>query len=293
MTRNLLYSLILELRAKKSVALPTVTGHQVHALFLHLLGQVEPELATRLHDDPEYRPFTISPLLSTQTGLPPNRICQDQRYRVRITLLDGGEIWQHLNRTLQEDLEQYLALDQGIFVLEHVLATPSSDPTGWADWTTWQRLALQSAQPTITLIFATPTAFHLGERHFILLPEPLLVWDSLMRKWNQYAPEALHIERTELRAFVEQNVWVSDHTLHTTTLTFPKYMQKGFVGSCTYLIKGSGGSAFAATVACLAEFARYAGVGYKTTMGMGQTRAVIQQCKADGKEIREARLRQN
>ena len=46
------------------------------------------------------------------------------------------------------------------------------------------------------------------------------------------------------------------------------YSQKGFVGTCTYYVKAKDSSA--PQVAALAEFARYSGIGYKTTMGMGQ-----------------------
>jgi hypothetical protein len=37
-------------------------GHQAHALFLDLVRQLDPALATRLHDESNYRPFTVSPL---------------------------------------------------------------------------------------------------------------------------------------------------------------------------------------------------------------------------------------
>ncbi len=294
MTSNLLYSLVLELRARTTVDLPGVTGHQVHALFLNLIHRVEPELAARLHDDPEYRPFTVSPLLSAQGDKAPNFLSQGQRCRLRLTLLDGGEIWQHLNQSLQENRDQPFVLDQGMFTLERVLATPASDPTGWANWTTWQQLAMSSPQRTITLCFTTPTAFHLGARHFVLFPEPALVWDSLVRKWNLYAPEVLHIEPMDLRWFVEQQMLVSDYTLSTTTLSFPRYSQKGFTGVCTYLLKGQEESRYGTLVSCLAEFARYAGVGYKTTMGMGQTQAIVSwsenNANREPREIREARL---
>src|SRR5579883_3005299 len=110
MISNLLYSLVLELRARTTVDLPGVTGHQVHALFLNLIRRVEPDLATRLHDDPEYRPFTVSPLLSAQKNRSPDFLSQGQRCRLRLTLLDGGEIWHHLNQSLQENGDQPFVL---------------------------------------------------------------------------------------------------------------------------------------------------------------------------------------
>src|SRR5205807_6283024 len=116
--------------------------------------------------------------------------------------------------------------------------------------------------------FASPTAFSLGDRRFGLFPEARLVWDSLMRSWNFYAPEVLRLDKVELRAFVGKQIFVEDYHLQTETRRFPTYSQKGFVGTCTYHVKVK--DSYAPQVAALAEFARYSGIGYKTTMGMGQ-----------------------
>jgi CRISPR-associated endoribonuclease Cas6 len=91
-----------------------------------------------------------------------------------------------------------------------------------------------------------------------------------MRTWNHYAPACLHIDKQVIRDSVKNTVEISDYDLHTTTLYFPKYSQKGFLGTCTYQLKT--GDEYVSQITALANFARYAGVGYKTTMGMGQAR---------------------
>jgi CRISPR-associated endoribonuclease Cas6 len=63
-----------------------------------------------------------------------------------------------------------------------------------------------------------------------------------------------------------RNTWTNKEHLH-----FPKHKQKGFVGICSYLVRQEAEES--AQLTALAEFARYAGVGSKTTMGMGQVRA--------------------
>ena len=60
--KSLLYSIILELGATDTTTIPATMGHQAHALFLDLVRQVDPALSPRLHDEPEYRPFTVSML---------------------------------------------------------------------------------------------------------------------------------------------------------------------------------------------------------------------------------------
>ncbi len=91
-----------------------------------------------------------------------------------------------------------------------------------------------------------------------------------MRSWNRYAPEVLRIDKAALREFMTQQVSVSDYELHTGKSVFATHAQKGFMGSCTYQVKSQQGCT--PQVAVLAEFARYCGVGSKTTSGMGQVR---------------------
>ncbi|HWS83327.1 MAG TPA: CRISPR system precrRNA processing endoribonuclease RAMP protein Cas6 [Ktedonobacteraceae bacterium] len=267
--KNLLYSLILELTVNNATTLPISTGYQTYSLFLNIISQVDPVLAARMHEESNnYRPFTISSLRGPiEQGknllLQPGQLC-----RLRVTLLDGGPLWQALCTCFLEGRLTTVTLDTAELTLRRLLSTPGVDPTGWAGSADWQTLATTAASDYITVRFASPTAFSLGDRRFGLFPEPRLVWDSLMRSWNLYAPEVLRLDKVELRAFVGKQVVVEDYHLQTETRRFPTYSQKGFVGTCTYHVKVK--DSYAPQVAALAEFARYSGIGYKTTMGMGQ-----------------------
>jgi hypothetical protein len=63
---NYLYSVVLELSATNTATIPATMGHQAHALFLNMIRKVDPDLAVRLHEEPGYRPFTVSPLSGGQ-----------------------------------------------------------------------------------------------------------------------------------------------------------------------------------------------------------------------------------
>lgn len=269
--KGLLYSIVLELSATSTTTIPASMGHQAHALFLDLVRRVDPALAARLHDEPEYRPFTVSMLSGANIRDGKAFLQEGQLYRLRVTLLDGGPLWQCLSAYFLEAGPITLLIDKAEFSLARVLSTPSADVTGWAGYTDWQTLAATAPRNTITIRFASPSAFSMGDRCFAFFPEPILLWDSLMRSWNRYAPEVLRIDKLAMRDFVTRHVTVSDYDLHTTRLFFPKYAQKGFMGTCSYFIKETNGE-YAPQLIALAEFARYAGVGYKTTMGMGQAR---------------------
>lgn len=268
--QSLLYSIILELCAINTTAIPAYRGDHTHALFLELVRQVDPELSGRLHDEPEYRPFTVSVLHGAMVRDGMQMLQAGQVYRLRITLLDSGHLWQRLSTHFLEASALTLRLDRAQIQLTRVISTPSADSTGWAGYTDWQTLACTTPRKLITMRFASPCAFSMGNRRFALFPEPVLLWVSLLRSWNRYAPTILQMDKAALREFIEQQVLVSDYELHTSRAIFATHTQKGVLGTCTYQIKT--GEGYALQLATLAEFARYAGVGSKTTSGMGQTR---------------------
>lgn len=271
MIRNYLYSLVLELIATSSISISTWRGDHTHGLFLHLVEQVDPPLAKRLHDEKDYRPFTVSLLNSTERERKPLSALQaGQTYRLRVTILDGGTLWQRLSTHFLETEKLTMRLDKAAFQLARVLSNPVADTSGWASYTDWQTLANTPASSSLTLQFASPCAFSLGNRRFALFPEPSYVWDSLLRTWNLYAPPVLQLDKQSLRDFVAQHITVSDYQLHTSKVAYAEFAQKGFQGTCTYQIKGDQSSA--SQITALAAFARYAGLGSKTTRGMGQVR---------------------
>ena len=272
MSLNRLYSLILELSATHDAILPATTGHQAHALFLDLVRHVDPALSARLHDEESYRPFTVSSLRGGVEREKSVFLQAGAKYSLRVTLLDGGTLWQCLSQQFLEVQHVPLQLGKASFTLARVLSTPASDPTGWAGYSDWQTLAMTEARQMITMQFASPTAFSMGDRRFALFPEPMLMWDSLLRSWNRYAPAVLHIDKHIMREQIARDVAIVEYDLHTTTLQFPHSMQRGFMGNCTYALKASKEATSYLTT--LAEFARFSGIGYRTTMGMGQARLV-------------------
>jgi CRISPR-associated endoribonuclease Cas6 len=265
-----LYSVVFELFPRERDTVSLTTGHQTHALFLDLIRQIDPLLATRLHEEPAYRPFTISPLKGGQQQGGRMVLQAGQYCRFRATLLDGEGLWHSLKAYSLKGKLPVCRVGETALQVHRIITTPQDDTTEWAGYTTWDNLSSTVAQKSITLRFASPTAFSLGKRQFVLLPDPVLVWDSLVRVWNKYAPDQLKLDRAEIRAFVKSHVIVNDSRTQTTVLYFPTHPQRGFIGTCSYHIQPG---EYTSQLAALADFARYAGVGSKTTMGMGQVRA--------------------
>jgi CRISPR-associated endoribonuclease Cas6 len=268
-----LYSVVLKLCPKNDATIPATMGHQTHALFINLVRRFDAALSARLHNEPGYRPYTVSPLSGgTRTGKCIT-LRRDQCCYIRLTLLDGGPLWQNLCTHFLEAEPVDVQLGSCLMQLKRIISSPHADPSGWVRSTDWQTLFALSARQSITVRFVTATAFSWGDRRFVVFPEPYLLWEGLLHAWNRYAPVCYRIEKKGLRASLLSAVAVTKCALHTRTLHYPNYAQKGFVGTCSYKIQAT--SDIAALLTTLAGFAFYAGVGYKTTMGMGQVRVTF------------------
>ena len=264
----MLYSILLTLSARHFATIPRTTGHLAHALFLNLVKQFDPALSSRLHDEPGYRPYTISPLSGGTRAGDHIVLRHGQPCHLRITLLDGGMLWQALQTHYLESGPVHVRLGEANLQLARMLSTPTADPKNRVSSTTWQSLVTLPAERTITMYFSTPTAFSLSERQFGLFPEPPLIWESLLRSWNRYAPESMRIEKQVIREALSNQIAVTACALRTAFLHFPTSVQKGFTGRCTYQLRTE--ELLAARLTSLAALAKYSGIGSKTTMGMGQ-----------------------
>ncbi len=249
-------------------AIPVSTGTKSHASFLNLLSQFDPSLSVRLHDETGYRPFTVSPLYGGKTLGERMALRRGQLCHLRVTLLDGGTIWNALQTYFHEAETINIHIGDANFRLIRLLINPGIGPMHLAGYASWQTLANIPIQSFITMNFSTATAFSLGGRQFCIFPEPTLVWGSLLRTWNRYAPVRMHMEKQTIQESLGRHIAVTACKLHHDFLHFPTYVQKGFVGRCTYHLNAD--QQLAKYLTTLAAFAQYAGVGYKTTMGMGQ-----------------------
>jgi len=270
MSNSFIYSFDIHLMSDKDANVP-VAGYQVHASFLDLVGQIDPSLSARLHNEPGYRPYTLSPLSGGKIVGERVILRRGQPCRLRITLLDGGILWDALQTYFCTAGPIVMHLGEINFRLIEMIVTPRSNPLCLAGSSDWQTLLTIPAQSTITMHFCTATAFSLGSHEYYLFPEPSLLFGGLLRVWNKYAPEQMRKEKQIIRELtLGKHISVNACRLRHTYLHFPSYVQKGFVGQCTYQLRAD--QLLASHFTTLAALAYYAGAGYKTTMGMGQIR---------------------
>jgi CRISPR-associated endoribonuclease Cas6 len=274
-----MHSLVLLLSPTMPVAVGETVGHQAHAAFLRTIQEVAPELAEDLHaPGVQQRPFTVSPLL----GVGPARegqvaLSPADTYYLRVTLLAPDLYSGFMARFLRSGAPPVIRLGQAELLVREVRTTPGSHP--WASYTSWAGL-VEQARPDeeIALEFASPTAFGFGQKEWgkqiVVLPQPELVFGSLLRSWNALAPEPLCLERAALLAWMTEHVVVKRiDGLNTEMLHFSHSPQVGFTGRVTYGLMGPD-PGMRRQLNALADLAFYCGVGMKTTMGMGQCRRV-------------------
>ncbi|MGB9777471.1 MAG: CRISPR-associated endoribonuclease Cas6 [Anaerolineae bacterium] len=274
-----LYSLVLILIPTQVATVGATVGHQAHAAFLKVIREVDPALAEMLHQpNAPVRPFTVSPLL----GVGPARqgrvyLSPEETYGLRFTILQPAIFERFMARFLESEDRPLLCLDRASLVLREILVTPGSHP--WAGYTSWAQLAAEARpEKEITLEFTSPTAFGFGQKAWgkkvVVLPDPVLVFESLLRSWNLLAPPPLRVDKESLMAYLQEDVVIKRiERLETRIQEFKHAPQVGFVGQVTYGLMAENDYA-QRVLNALARLAFYCGVGMKTAMGMGQCRMV-------------------
>jgi len=131
------------------------------------------------------------------------------------------------------------------------------------------RVEARDLPDQVGLAFDSPTAFR-RQGVNLLFPLPDLVWGSLAEAWNASSPVPVN---AELRDFARERLAVSRFRLESRALSFPDNVQLGCTGHCWYTFLDCD-PYWMRQVHLLAAFAVYAGVGYRTTVGMGQVRVL-------------------
>lgn len=254
-----LHSIVVEFVAADVGDIPPTLSRALHALVLKWFAVGNPSVAETIHAS-QNSPLTISGLLGNrrQGGV---RI--GDYFYFRIGLLDGSLV-EPLMRGFEQSETQSLVLADFPFVLRNMYALPGTHQlAGAADY----GLLSHPAQVfnDIELHFLSPTSFkqNQGVQTF---PLPELVFNSLHRRWNIFAPQQYHLPNCEWNALV------TAYDLKTYALKMEGGTEVGAQGWVRYRFN-SPETARIATI--LANFAFFAGVGRKTAMGMGQTQLAL------------------
>lgn len=261
------------------VTLRPTMGHHAHAAFLSILRETDPGLAKVLHAQSAQKPFTVSPLVAkARQSKKQLHIRAGTDCKLRFTFLDDALFTAFGRAFLKFELPA-IRLGGAKFQVKQLISH-STETQDWSGNTTYADLAESAKIATeIALKFHSPTAFRAltprGQKSYNHTQvDPVRCYQSWTNKWNTFAP--LQFDRDELLAFVTEYVRVSRADTHTQALNFGRHTEIGWVGTCTFRFDRESliHENLLRAANCLADFAFYSGTGYKTTMGMGQTKRI-------------------
>ncbi|MBC6431354.1 CRISPR system precrRNA processing endoribonuclease RAMP protein Cas6 [Nostoc sp. HG1] len=118
------------------------------------------------------------------------------------------------------------------------------------------------------LRFITPTAFAQAGVN-LPLPLPTLMFRSWLERWNTFAP--VYLGSDELIAYLGNAVVLKNHKIQTQSYQLHKSFINGFVGNVTLQVLNRADPLLANVANLLMQYAKFAGTGMKTRLGMGQT----------------------
>ncbi|MEX5637261.1 CRISPR system precrRNA processing endoribonuclease RAMP protein Cas6 [Parafrankia sp. FMc2] len=244
---------------------PPHTGPGVAAAVLAALARRHPDLATRLHDALPPKPYTLTPLLD-ERDQPPRATSTKVRFEV-------GLLADELFAPVYEALLTEPVWRVGRTEYRPVAVEPRM-PASYA------ALAAQTTAATeVGFRLVTPVGFSTakeeGARRQRVFPQPEWVFRALAARWQAFAaapgggldlPDSLGRAVEEHLEVVGCELRVAEH------LVKPKVPPaRGCVGTVRYGLAEPARVPADARHALdlLATFATYAGVGDRTTLGMG------------------------
>ncbi|WP_414526651.1 CRISPR-associated endoribonuclease Cas6 [Nodularia chucula] len=245
-----LYAVVIQLGAASQQTISGTFNQALHTQVIDWLTSANIQI-----DHSQVSPFSLSGLMGNirQGGTKPG-----DDFTFRICLLNGDLI-QPLLQSIEQWGRKPLTLEKCPFVIRSIYTLPGSHPL--ADFNNYAVLAEKTPVfNDITLKFLSPTSFKQNQA-IQPFPLPELVFGSLLRRWNIFAPPEFHFPQVEFNSFI------SAFELKTSALKIENKTEIGAKGWVRYRFMDSE-QARIATV--LANFASFAGVGRKTAMGMGQ-----------------------
>jgi CRISPR-associated endoribonuclease Cas6 len=235
----------------------------MHPVLLDRISEVDVGLGQVLHDSGTMAPFSVSPTIGKKIR---GNILENETYWVRFCILAEELEEVFLNTLVMGLWNEPINLGDLFFQVEDVILGKQNNHV-WSGRESYEELLNKGSCPKkISLGLTSPISFKRGNLHYPL-PDPSLIFNNLARRWNLFSPLKLpqQIDCTD----------VSFALINIQTEPFP--LRKGGTvlgasGRLTFIFDGTEQSK--RYYQALLRFAFYAGVGVKTTQGMGMCRII-------------------
>lgn len=272
----MLTAIVVQLQPVAAVRLPISHGSFAHAATANLILRLNPLLSHLLHEQDDRQPFTCSPLLDA-----------DQRDGFDYVLSPERTYAWRLTGLTQEVSEQLLRISSAlgginfkdaVFTIVDVSTSAEMHPdAGQSSYESllshWER---HDPPRSVSLRVCTPATFRVG-RDAQPFPLPGWVFNSLLSTWNRFSPYPFE----DPQVIPDQDVALRNWRGETKRVELGGHGAPGFVGKFTYRAANRDPD-FSRLLGLLADFSFYAGIGWQTTHGLGQTRPQWPDAKSMG-----------
>ncbi len=265
-----LMAIEMSLKPRKFNHIPRWQGHAAQALFYATLHRIHPMLSETIHDLYKWhsrmpKPFTMSSMVGAVEVDDLIQLKPTETIQLRLTTLHP-----HLTSIVQHGVlpiwlrEGFSLHDQYLKVLKITQHTRLH----------YSNLLHQASDaPQILLDFTSPTSFKKTEGYYYAEPNVELIFMSLFNRWNAFASEQLP---DAVCKTITKRICIVDTGITHDVLSFArgtKGIIPGYSGKVR-LILDEPSASLRKMINALADFAFFSGVGVKTTVGMGQVRAI-------------------
>jgi CRISPR-associated endoribonuclease Cas6 len=232
----------------------------MYPILLDRISSIAPSLSAEIHNTLLMNAFSLSPVM----GVRGSDIVENQEVWVRVGLL-SNRVEDAFFDTLEKGLwSKPVQLENFHFAVESV-TVGKQDGTIWSGRESYEEILRRSApENRFGLKIETPMAFKRGDLHYPL-PDPALIFGNLLRRWNLFSPVKL-----------PENIMCDGVSCARFNLnTEPYALRKGATilgcrGKLVFLFKGNPDEIILFNA--LLNYSFYAGIGVKTSQGMGMCR---------------------
>ncbi len=272
-------STLISLIPETDVKLRPTMGHHAHAAFLSIMRETNPDVAKDLHATSTQKPFTVSPLIADGKRRGEYlHICAGTDCKLRFTFLDD-KLFAFFGQSFLTQVLPTIRLGDATFQVKQ-LVSHATDEQSWSGSATYPELAQSAKTETrMSFRFYSPTAFRrLTSRGQKTRNDAYVdmerCYQSWVNKWNAFTP--INFDKNEILEFIREHGQLTAVDTESKRLNYGKHTVPGWIGNCAWIFypEKSLDENTLRIVNCLSNFAFYCGTGYKTTMGMGQTRRV-------------------
>lgn len=254
----------LQLQVPHETVLMANHAVRLHAWFLNEVRKSDPNLSQNWHDNQAEKNFTLSRLEGLNGEADHSlSLIPKHDYSLRVTGLNS-EVVQWLQKWLDSSPTEIKLGEVSLQIISSNVVYPLLS---------YQSLLQTPIDSALSLTFISPTSFRRKKHHFPL-PLPFNVFQSYLRRWNNFANYPIDAE--SFLQWVDHHVIILRHQIQTVKVLGGKRGKvTGFVGAVEYSLslEGRNNEVFTQLFFALGRLAPYCGTGHKTTFGLGQTRS--------------------